>query len=34
MKCFIKGEMTQQLLADEDGVTRQTLDAIANGKYG
>lgn len=30
---FLKGEMTQQTLADEVGVTRQTIVAIEKGKY-
>ena len=30
---FFKGEMTQQALADEVGVTRQTIVAIEKGKY-
>lgn len=30
---FFKDEMTQQELADEVGVTRQTLAAIESGKY-
>lgn len=30
---FFKDEMTQQALADEVGVTRQTIVAIEKGKY-
>ena len=30
---FFRDEMTQQLLADEVGVTRQTLASIESGKY-
>jgi putative transcriptional regulator len=30
---FQTDEMTQQLLADKTGVTRQTIVAIENGKY-
>jgi len=30
---FHHGEMTQQELADEVGVTRQTVNAVENGKY-
>ena len=30
---FDNGEMTQQLLADKAGVTRQTIIAIESGKY-
>ena len=30
---FFKDEMTQQALADEIGVTRQTIVAIEKGKY-
>ena len=30
---FFKEEMTQQVLADEVGVTRQTIVAIEKGKY-
>lgn len=30
---FHQGEMTQQQLADEVGVTRQTVHAIEAGKY-
>ena len=30
---FDIGEMTQQLLADKAGVTRQTIIAIESGKY-
>lgn len=30
---FHKGEMTQQTLADEVGLTRQTIVAIEKGKY-
>lgn len=30
---FFAGEMTQQQLADQTGVTRQTIVAIENGKY-
>lgn len=30
---FRQGEMTQQQLADEIGVTRQTVNAIEGGKY-
>lgn len=30
---FHNGEMTQQRLADETGVTRQTIVAIEKGKY-
>jgi putative transcriptional regulator len=30
---FHQGEMTQQELADEVGVTRQTVNAIEAGKY-
>jgi len=30
---FFKNEMTQQALADEVGVTRQTIVAIEKGKY-
>ena len=30
---FHKNEMTQQALADEVGVTRQTIVAIEKGKY-
>lgn len=30
---FDHGEMTQQLLADRVGVTRQTVNAIELGKY-
>ena len=29
----VNGEMTQQALADEIGVTRQTVFAIEKGKY-
>ena len=31
---FNANEMTQQELADKTGVTRQTMVAIENGKYG
>lgn len=30
---FDRGEMTQQQLADRIGVTRQTVNAIEQGKY-
>lgn len=30
---FRHGEMTQQELADRVGVTRQTVNAVENGKY-
>jgi putative transcriptional regulator len=30
---FEHGEMTQQVLADKIGVTRQTVNAIEQGKY-
>jgi putative transcriptional regulator len=30
---FQHGEMTQQALADQIGVTRQTINAIEGGKY-
>ena len=30
---FHHGEMTQQALADQIGVTRQTVNAIEGGKY-
>jgi len=30
---FHHGEMTQQELADEVGITRQTVNAVENGKY-
>jgi putative transcriptional regulator len=30
---FHKGEMTQQALADQVGVTRQTIIAIEQGRY-
>jgi putative transcriptional regulator len=30
---FLTGEITQQELADQTGVTRQTIVAIENGKY-
>ncbi|HVS20129.1 MAG TPA: helix-turn-helix transcriptional regulator [Planctomycetota bacterium] len=30
---FQCGEMTQQRLADEVGVTRQTINAVEGGKY-
>ena len=30
---FDQGEMTQQVLADRIGVTRQTVNAIELGKY-
>jgi putative transcriptional regulator len=30
---FAAGEMTQQQLADQIGVTRQTINAIEGGKY-
>lgn len=30
---FLAGEMTQQHLADQVGVTRQTILAVENGKY-
>lgn len=30
---FENGEMTQQALADKTGVTRQTINAIEQGKY-
>jgi putative transcriptional regulator len=30
---FEHGEMTQQELADKTGVTRQTINAIEQGKY-
>ncbi len=30
---FAAGEMTQQQLADQVGVTRQTVNAIEGGKY-
>jgi putative transcriptional regulator len=30
---FDQGEMTQQALADQVGVTRQTVNAIELGKY-
>ncbi|MYD96774.1 MAG: helix-turn-helix transcriptional regulator [Gammaproteobacteria bacterium] len=30
---FRHGEMTQQQLADQIGVTRQTVNAIEGGKY-
>lgn len=30
---FLHGEMTQQQLADQVGVTRQTVNAIEGGKY-
>jgi putative transcriptional regulator len=30
---FAAGEMTQQQLADQVGVTRQTINAIEGGKY-
>jgi len=30
---FFADEMTQQKLADQTGVTRQTIVAIENGKY-
>ena len=30
---FHQGEMTQQQLADQVGVTRQTINAVEAGKY-
>lgn len=30
---FLQGEMTQQELADQVGVTRQTVNAIEGNKY-
>jgi transcriptional regulator with XRE-family HTH domain len=30
---FEKGEMTQQALAEQAGVTRQTIIALESGKY-
>lgn len=30
---FLANEMTQQQLADQVGVTRQTILAVENGKY-
>jgi putative transcriptional regulator len=30
---FATGELTQQALADQVGVTRQTINAIEGGKY-
>lgn len=30
---FLQGEMTQQVLADKLGVSRQTIVAIEKGKY-
>ena len=30
---LLSGEMTQQQLADQIGVTRQTVNAIEGGKY-
>jgi len=30
---FLSGEMTQQVLADRVGVTRQTIVAIEQGRY-
>lgn len=30
---FVHGEMTQQQLAEKIGVTRQTVNAIEQGKY-
>ena len=30
---FVRGEMTQQALADACGVTRQTIIALEAGKY-
>jgi putative transcriptional regulator len=30
---FLANEMTQQVLAEKTGVTRQTIIAIENGKY-
>ena len=30
---FHKGEMTQQALADQSGLTRQTIIAIEQGRY-
>ena len=30
---FLNGEMTQQELAEKIGVTRQTVNAIEQGKY-
>lgn len=30
---FLHGEMTQQALADQIGVSRQTVNAIEGGKY-
>ncbi len=31
---FLRGEMTQQALADACGVTRQTIIALEAGRYG
>jgi putative transcriptional regulator len=30
---FLHGEMTQQVLADQVGITRQTVNAIEGNKY-
>lgn len=30
---FHRGQMTQQQLADQVGVTRQTINAVEGGKY-